>query len=405
MMDLLERFVNYVRIDTKSDEYSETAPSTMKQFDLARVLVKELEELGLSDVVLSDTCVVYGKLPANTDAEADRIGFVSHMDTSPAFSGTDVKPKLVRNYKGGAILLNKELNIVLDPEQFPSLKKDIGDDLIVTDGTTLLGADDKAGIAEIMDMLQYLQQHPEIPHGQISVAFTPDEEVGRGVENFDLEQFGADYAYTVDGGDADELCYECFNAASADVTVNGLSVHPGGAKGKMLNSLLVAMEFQSLLPTFANPMYTEGREGFNHLNEMDGGCETSHMHYIIRNHDSDLLEKQKEDFHNAADFLNKKYGPQTIELVIKDTYRNMREKIEQHPQILDKVREKMQKLGLEPKSSAARGGTDGASLTVMGLPCPNLGTGGRNCHGKYEYAAIGQMRTVVKLLVEIARID
>lgn len=404
-MNLLNRFVRYVTIDTESDENGTTTPSTAKQFDLAKILVKELEVLGLVDIELTDTCIIYAKLPANTDKECPKIGFISHMDTSPDMSGANVKPQMLKNYQGGVITLNKELGIKLDPKEFPCLLHDIGADLICTDGTTLLGADDKAGIAEIMQMLEYLVTNPSVEHGDIMVAFTPDEEIGTGVHSFDVERFGADYAYTVDGGNVDEMEYENFNAASASLKFHGRSIHPGSAKGKMINSQLVAMEFNSLLPTFDNPAYTEGYEGFNHLLSMQGSCEYSELSYIIRNHDRTLLEKQEQDFRNAAEFINKKYGANTVELVIEESYSNMIEILKDHMDIVERAMDKMRVIGLEPKAVAIRGGTDGAQLTYRGLPCPNLGTGGRNYHGKYEYANFNEMLKVVELLIEIAKVD
>ncbi len=404
-MDIVKRFVKYVMIDTQSDENSSTAPSTAKQFNLANLLQKELLELGVKDACVSDAGIVYGHLEANCENVTDKIGFIAHMDTSPDMSGSNVRPGLIKNYRGGVVTLNKELNIKMDPSVFPSLKKDIGHDLIVTDGTTLLGADDKAGIAAIMDMIQYLNNHPAIKHGKIAIAFTPDEEVGRGTENFDLDQFDADYAYTVDGGNANEIEYENFNAASALVKINGLSIHPGSAKNKMRNSQLIAMEFNSLLPVFDNPACTEGYEGFNHLLNIKGDCENTVMNYIIRNHDRNKFQKQKDDFGNAATFINNKYGEKTVELTIEDTYANMREIIETNFKIVERVKDKMRKIGMTPVSNAIRGGTDGASLTYKGLLCPNIGTGGRNCHGKYEYLSINELKKVSELLVEIATID
>lgn len=397
-LDLIERFLKYVKIDTESMHESELTPSTLKQLDLGKVLVQELHDLGLNDAYMSSEGVVYAWLKSNMDHEVDRIGFVAHMDTSPDMSGKNVNPHIIENYDGSTIVLNEKLNITMSPNDFPSLKTDVGSDLIVTDGTTLLGADDKAGAAEIMDMIQYFVCHPEVKHGDISIAFTPDEEVGRGTENFDVDVFNADYAYTVDGGNASDVDFENFNASSAKVIVNGLSIHPGTAKNKMKNSLLMAMEFQSLLPVFDNPAYTEGYEGFNHLTTMSGDCERTVMNYIIRNHDRDLLNKQKRDFENAKNFMNCKYGEGTIELIIEETYANMRTYIEQKMEMIDQVYEVITEMGLTPKSSAIRGGTDGASLTYMGLPCPNLGTGGRNCHGKFEYASINEMRQVSELL-------
>lgn len=402
-MDLIERFLKYVKVDTESMPESDCTPSTLKQMDLGKVLVEELHALGLKDAFMSEQGVVYAWLKGNVETPCDKIGFVAHMDTSPDMSGKDVNPRIIDNYDGSTIVLNEALGIQMSPEDFPSLKQDIGSSLIVTDGTTLLGADDKAGVAEIMDMVEYFVTHKEVKHGDISIAFTPDEEVGRGTENFDVALFNADYAYTVDGGNVSEVDYENFNAASAKVTVNGLSIHPGGAKGKMKNSLLMAMEFQSLLPTFDNPAFTEGYEGFNHLTTMSGDCEKTVMDYIIRNHDRGLLEKQKRDFENAATFMNQKYGKDSIVLKIEDTYSNMRSYIEKKMEMIDMVYEAISEMGLKPESHAIRGGTDGASLTYMGLPCPNLGTGGRQCHGKFEYASIDEMRKCSELLIRIVR--
>lgn len=402
-MDLIERFLKYVQIDTESMPESTLTPSTLKQKDLGRILVEELHELGLNNAMMSEEGIVYAWLKSNLDRPCDKVGFVAHMDTSPDMSGKNVNPRLIKNYDGKDIVLNEALNIKMSPKDFPSLKEDIGSDLIVTDGTTLLGADDKAGVAEIMDMIAYFVAHPEQKHGDIAIAFTPYEEVGRGTENFDVKLFNADYAYTVDGGNVNEVDYENFNAASAKVIVNGLSIHPGGAKAKMKNSLLMAMEFQSLLPVFDNPAYTEGYEGFNHLTTMSGDCEKTVMNYIIRNHDKALLEKQKGDFENAALFMNRKYGDNSIELVIEDTYANMRSYIEKKMSMIEIVYEAIRDMGMTPVSHAIRGGTDGASLTYMGLPCPNLGTGGRQCHGKYEYASINEMKKASELLVRIVK--
>lgn len=402
-MDLIERFLKYVQIDTESMPESTLTPSTLKQKDLGRILVEELHELGLNNAMMSEEGIVYAWLKSNLDRPCDKVGFVAHMDTSPDMSGKNVNPRLIKNYDGKDIVLNEALNIKMSPKDFPSLKEDIGSDLIVTDGTTLLGADDKAGVAEIMDMIAYFVAHPGQKHGDIAIAFTPDEEVGRGTENFDVKLFNADYAYTVDGGNVNEVDYENFNAASAKVIVNGLSIHPGGAKAKMKNSLLMAMEFQSLLPVFDNPAYTEGYEGFNHLTTMSGDCEKTVMNYIIRNHDKALLEKQKGDFENGALFMNRKYGDNSIELVVEDTYANMRSYIEKKMSMIEIAYEAIRDMGMTPVSHAIRGGTDGASLTYMGLPCPNLGTGGRQCHGKYEYASINEMKKASELLIRIVK--
>lgn len=402
-MNVVDRFLNYVKIDTQSSAVSSSVPSTLKQLDLARFLEKEMQEMGIQEVKLDQSGVVYGCLPSNTDETLPTIGFVAHMDTSPDMSGENVNPRIIKDYDGSPIVLNEALNIVMDPEEFPSLKENIHQDLIVTDGTTLLGGDDKAGIAEIMQMADFLLAHPEIKHGTIKLAFTPDEEVGRGTENFDTAYFGCDFAYTVDGGAIDCIDYENFNAASCKVNVQGKGIHPGSAKYKMINSLLAAMEFQSLLPVFDNPAYTEGYEGFNHLNNMSGNVDFTQMDYIIRNHDEHLLEKQKQDFINAQDFMNKKYGYPIISLNIQDTYANMRQHIEKDMRVIEKAKAAMIEIGLTPRSSAIRGGTDGAMLTYAGLPCPNLGTGGYNAHGKYEYVSINAMKQCVELLIEIAK--
>ncbi len=387
-MSVQDRFINYVKIHSTSDPASTTAPSTMQQFDIANYLKNEMEAMGIEDVIVTDHGVVYGKVSG--DPALPKIGFISHLDTSPDMSGKDVKPRIIHDYDGSPIILNEEQQIVMDPKYFPSLLTNIHEDLIVTDGTTLLGADDKAGIAEIMEMVQYYLDHPNEKHGDIKIAFTPDEEIGRGTENFDIEYFDADFAYTVDGGQVDHIDYENFNASACRVTVHGKGIHPGGAKNKMVNSLLVAMEFQSLLPTFANPAYTEGYEGFNHLNNMKGNVDSTTMDYIIRNHDENLLEKQKNDFINARDFLNKKYGYEVITLDIRDQYMNMRKYIEEDMTCVELAQQAMRNLGMTPQSNAIRGGTDGANLTYHGLKCPNLGTGGYNAHGRNEYASINQ---------------
>ena len=403
-MDIVERFIKYVKIPTMSDPCSNSSPSSKKQLVLAKMLYDELKELGLDEVKLSDSGIVYAKLRANSDLKKEKIGLIAHMDTSPDMSDINVSPRIIKNYDGEDIVLNKELNIIMRKSDFPCLIKDKGADLIVTDGTTLLGADDKAGVAIIMDVLSKLVLNPSIKHGDISIAFTPDEEIGRGTENFDVKYFDCDFAYTIDGGDVSDVEYENFNAASAIVDFNGLSIHPGSAKGKMLNSMLIAMEFQSLLPVFNNPMYTEGYEGFNHLCNISGDCEHTRSEYIIRNHDKEKLEKQKDDFINAATFLNKKYGENTVKLSINDSYQNMKEYIVSKMYIVDDVKKKMKDLGIEPSSMPIRGGTDGAMLTYMGLPCPNLGTGGRNCHGKFEYLNIDEMKLMSKLLLSVVSI-
>ncbi len=398
-MDIVDRFIEYCKIPTMSNPYSSKSPSSEKQLVLANLLRDQLKEL-VNEVNLTDKGIVYGFLKSNYECD-ETIGLIAHMDTSPDMSDIGVNPRIIEKYDGSTIILNKEKNIKMSPSDFPVLNLDIGSDIMVTDGTTLLGGDDKAGIAIIMDVLETLKNNPNILHKNISIAFTPDEEIGRGTENFDVKYFNADYAYTVDGGFISDIEYENFNAASATVTINGLSIHPGSAKNKMINSMLIAMEFNSLLPVKDNPMYTEGYEGFNHLTNINGDCEKTIMEYIIRNHDLDLLEKQKNDFKNACTFINNKYKEGTCELKIVDNYRNMKEYIVKRMDIVDNVKEKMKKFGLNPTSTPIRGGTDGAMLTYMGLPCPNLGNGDRNCHGKFEYVNLDEMKLMSKLVVEV----
>lgn len=401
-MKVQDRFLQYVAFDTQSQEGSLTTPSTLKQLKLAEYLVGELKELGLDNAYVDEFGIVYASLASNLDANqhAKKIGFISHMDTSPDMSGENPKPRIVSNYDGKDIVLNEDLNIVMKPEEFETLYNKVGEDLIVTDGTTLLGADDKAGIAEIMTMLETIVKN-DLKHGDLKIAFTPDEEVGRGTDHFNVPAFDADFAYTVDGGEVDFIEYENFNAAGAEVEIQGRSIHPGSAKGKMINALLVGMEFHNMLPVEQNPAYTEGYEGFNHLTDMSGECEKAHLSYIIRNHDEALFEAQKEDFRRIADYLNKKYPEGTITLTIKDSYANMRQIIEQHMDVVDLATKSMKEIGLSAQAVAIRGGTDGARLTYDGLPCPNLGTGGYNYHGKYEYASIQEMEKSVELLLKI----
>ncbi len=404
-MDLIEHFLNYVRIDTCSDEESGTSPSTAKQHNLAKLLAKELEEMGAQEVVYdTEHCYVYATVPASEGCEnTPVIGFIAHMDTAPAMSGTNVKPRIVKNYDGQDIVLNEQENIVLKVAEFPEIHKYVGKDLIVTDGTTLLGADDKAGIAEIMNMTEFFLTHPEIKHGKIQLGFTPDEEIGCGPDHFDVNLFGADFAYTVDGGALGELEFENFNAAGAKVTVHGCSVHPGSAKGKMKNAILIAQEFQSLLPVFENPMYTEGYEGFYHLDSIAGNVEEVKMDYIIRDHDRRKFTQKKERFMVTADFINGKYGEGTMVVNMGDSYYNMREIIEPNMHLIDKVKEAMEELGIEPIITPIRGGTDGARLSFMGLPCPNICAGGENFHGKYEYVCIQSMEKIVELLIGVVQ--
>ena len=403
MSKVAERFLKYVSFDTQSKDEEEQVPSTEKQLVLAKELVKELEEMGASDVRLSEHGYVYATIEANTEKNVPSLGFVAHMDTAPAMYGRDVKARIVEKYAGGDIVLNEEKNIVMTVKDFPFMADCEGRDLIVTDGTTLLGGDDKAGVAEIMTMAAWLLAHPEIPHGTIRIGFTPDEEVGRGADFFDVEGFGADVAYTVDGGPLGELEYENFNAASGKVYIHGVGIHPGGAKNKMKSALLIGMEFQSLLPAFENPMYTDGYEGFFHLDQFAGDVEYAKMDYLIRDHDMDKFTQKKELFASAAEFLNKKYGEGTVELKIKDSYYNMKEKIEPYKYLIDIAKEAMEEVGITPEVSPIRGGTDGARLSYMGLPCPNLCTGGYNFHGKFEFIPVQSMEKVVELLLTIVR--
>lgn len=394
---LLNNFIRYVKIDTMSSEETNTTPSTARQFDLAKVLVDELIKLGLKDIHLSENCFVYATLPANIDT-TESIGFVAHMDTIPGFSGTNVNPQIIENYDGNDIHLN---GVSITNSQFPFLSKLTGKTLITTDGTTVLGADDKAGVAEIMTMLWHYITTGE-PHVNIHVAFTPDEEIGAGIEHFDLSKFKCDYAFTVDGGGYNEINYENFNAASAHVIIKGLDIHPGDAKDKMLNASLVAMEYNELLPQ-CRPDNTEGYEGFIHLTDMNGVVGEANLYYILRDHNLDLLNHKKKALKLTKDAINNKYGDGTCEVIIKDSYFNMAELIKKGPRCIDKAMNAMKALNINPVTSPIRGGTDGARLTYMGLNTPNLGTGGYNCHGPYEFACLEEMEIVTKILIEIAR--
>ena len=400
---ILERFLRYVQIDTMSSEDNNTTPSTNKQFDLANILVEELKDLGLMDAKVDEHCIVTATLPANSYKEDETIGFIAHLDTIPGFSGTNVRPQLIENYQGEVIkLLN---NVVLDPRQFPFMNNLKGKTLITTDGTTVLGADDKAGIAIIMGMLEYFQKSPEVLHTRIKIAFTPDEESGGGIDSFDVKAFGADYAYTVDGGAYNEINYENFNAASASVHINGLDIHPGSAKGQMINASVIATEFELLLPRLKKPMYTEGYEGFNHLCYINGCVGYADMAYILRNHDKTQLEIQKQEFYKAQEVLNHKYGAGVVEVKITDSYQNMAEHIKADPRSVYRAKKAMDTLNIPMTTSPIRGGTDGAKLTLMGLNTPNLGTGGYNCHGPYEFACLEEMEMVSKILIEIAKVN
>lgn len=401
MENVIEKFLSYIAVDTQSKEEMEVVPSTEKQKDLANQLAEELQDMGAEQVRVTEHGYVYATIPATTEKKIPSIGFIAHMDTSPAYSGKNVKPQIIKNYNGLDIAMNASLGLSMKVEEFSDLLNYKGQDLIITDGTTLLGADDKAGIAEIMTMAEYFLTNPSIPHGVIQIGFTPDEEVGRGADFFDVEGFQADVAYTVDGGELGELEYENFNAASAKIYIHGSSIHPGSSKGKMKNALLIGMELQSLLPVFENPMYTEGYEGFYHLDNMSGDVEHLTMNYIIRDHNRKKFEEKKEWIQKSVDFLNQKYGKDTIEIKIKDSYYNMKEKIEPYMYLIEIAKQAMEELEIEPKISPIRGGTDGARLSFMGLPCPNLCTGGHNFHGKYEFISIQSMEKVVKLLIKI----
>lgn len=387
-ISVLDRFLKYVSVGSQSDADSATVPSTPGQTELARLLAGELKDMGAQAELDDDSGIVYASIPSNVEGNVPVIGWVAHVDTAPGVSGSGVKPRIVRSYDGGDILLNPEQGMVLSPAVFPELADYLGQDLVVTDGTTLLGADDKAGVAEIMDMAASFLLNPERPHGEIRIAFTPDEEIGRGTDAFDVARFGADFAYTVDGGALGEIEYENFNAASAVVTVQGFSIHPGSAKGRMLNACLVLMEFQGMLPAFQNPAFTEGYEGFYHLDSLRGDVEWAAAEYLIRDHDREAFERKKEFMQECAALLNRKYGEGTVKAEITDSYYNMKEKILPHMHLVEHARRAMEAVGVRPEIVPVRGGTDGARLSFMGLPCPNLCAGGHNFHGKYEYVPV-----------------
>lgn len=407
MEKVVERFLRYVKFDTESDPESETCPSTQKQFSLGNELVKELKEIGLEDVSMDENGYVMATLPSNLDESKDikTIGFIAHMDTSPDMSGNNVKPQLVEKYDGKDLILNKERGVILSPSEFPDLKDYVGETLITTDGTTLLGADNKAGIAEIITAMEYLINNPDIKHGTVKVGFTPDEEIGRGADLFDVKKFNADFAYTVDGGPIGELEYENFNAAGAKIKIQGRNVHPGSSKNKMINSMLIAMELNSMLPTAEKPEYTDHYEGFIHLTNISGHVEETKLQYIIRDHSKELFEKKKEVLEQSVAFLNTKYGKNTVELSMKDSYYNMKEKIEPVIEIVELAKKAMFEMGVTPMITPVRGGTDGARLSYMGLPCPNIFTGGHNFHGKYEYIPVNSMKKAVEVIVKIAELN
>ncbi|MBE3570523.1 MAG: peptidase T [Bacillales bacterium] len=402
--EVMERFISYVKVDTQSDENSNTCPSTPGQWTLARMLVDELKAIGMEDVTVDENGYVMATLPANTEKNVPTIGFLAHLDTATDFTGAGVQPQIVENYDGGDIVLNKSLNVVLSPKDFPELANYKGHTLITTDGTTLLGADDKAGIAEIMTAMAYLLDHPEIKHGKVRVAFTPDEEIGRGPHKFHVDAFDAKYAYTVDGGPLGELEYENFNAAAAKITIKGNNVHPGTAKGKMVNSTKIAMELHRKLPEKEAPEYTEGYEGFYHLLAINGEVEQTTLHYIIRDFDREQFNARKAKLENIVEEFRKVYGKENILLEIKDQYYNMKEKIEPVKEIVDIAYEAMKNLNIEPKVTPIRGGTDGAQLSYMGLPTPNLFAGGENFHGKYEYISADNMVKATNVIIEIIKL-
>ena len=401
-MDITERFLNYTKFDTQSAEDSESVPSTPKQLIFAEYLKKELENEGLEDVELDEKGYLYATLPSNIKEDVPTIGFISHYDTSPDCSGADIKPQIIRNYNGGEILLSE--GIISSPKKFPELLHHTGEDLIVTDGHTLLGADDKAGIAEIVQAMCYLRDHKEIRHGDIRIAFNPDEEIGMGAHHFDVEKFGCEWAYTMDGGDVGELEFENFNAASAKITVKGISVHPGYAKGKMVNANALAAEFAKMLPADETPETTEGYQGFYHLLGIQSNIEEAKMSYIIRDHDREIFEDRKRFILRCADRMNEKYGEGTIICEVKDQYYNMKEKIDPQMHVIDVVLHAMQACEVAPKVRPIRGGTDGAQLSFKGLPCPNIFAGGVNFHGPYEFVSIQSMEKAMQVIVKICEI-
>ncbi|MEC1646580.1 peptidase T [Bacillus halotolerans] len=402
--DIIERFTTYVKVDTQSDESVDACPSTPGQLTLGNMLVEELKSIGMEDAAIDENGYVMATLPSNTDKDVPTIGFLAHVDTATDFTGKNVNPQIVESYDGKDITLNEKLQVILSPDQFPELSGYKGHTLITTDGTTLLGADNKAGIAEIMTAMDYLIKHPEIKHGTIRVAFTPDEEIGRGPHKFDVGRFNASFAYTVDGGPLGELEYESFNAAAAKITIKGNNVHPGTAKGKMVNSAKIAMKLNSMLPADEAPEYTEGYEGFYHLLSIQGDVEETKLHYIIRDFDKNIFQNRKETMQRIVEELQNEYGQNRIQLDMNDQYYNMREKIEPVIEIVNIAKQAMENLGIEPNISPIRGGTDGSQLSYMGLPTPNIFTGGENFHGKFEYISADNMVKAVNVIVEIAKL-
>ncbi|GAA3784569.1 peptidase T [Corallibacter vietnamensis] len=402
--EIIDRFISYVTVDTEADPNSETTPSSAKQWDLARALTKELIAIGMKDVTIDNNAYIMATLPSNVDHKVPAIGFISHFDTTPDFTGANVKPQIIEDYDGKDIVLNAEEDIILSPDYFEDLLLYKGQTIITTDGTTLLGADDKAGIAEIITAMKYLIDHPEIKHGDIKVGFTPDEEIGRGAHKFDVEKFGADWAYTMDGSQIGELEYENFNAAGAVVTIKGKIVHPGYAKGKMVNSMYIATEFINSLPRLETPEHTEGYEGFFHLCAINGEVDKTTLEYIIRDHDKEHFEARKEVMQKLAFELNSQYEREVITIDIKDQYFNMKEKVEPVIHIVDIAEEAMKQLDIKPLIKAIRGGTDGSQLSYMGLPCPNIFAGGHNFHGRYEYVPVESMIKATEVICKIAEL-
>lgn len=402
MEKLLDKFLRYVSVETTSDPDSETQPSSMRQFDLLKMLQKELQDMGIK-ADLDEYGYVMATIPSNTDKEIPAIGFIAHVDTSPDASGKDVKPQIIENYSGGDILLNAEKELYLKVSEFPEMQQYVGKTMITTDGTTLLGADDKGGVAAIMYAAQYMMEHPEFKHGEIKIGFTPDEEIGRGVAKFDVKKFGAKYAYTIDGGEIGELEYENFNAAAAKIHIQGSNIHPGYGKDKMVNSMLIAMELNGMLPVEQRPAYTQGYEGFFHLTDITGTVEETNMGYIIRDHDRAKFEAKKELMTAVVEFLNKKYG-NVVTLELKHQYYNMRQEVEPHYFIVEKAIKAIEMAGIKPKVQPIRGGTDGANLSFMGLPCPNIFAGGHNFHGKWEYVPLESMEKASEVILNIVKL-
>ena len=403
MEKIIDRFLRYVAFDTASNPDSQSQPSTNKQFALLEQLRKELQDMGVEQVEVDKNGYLMATIPSNIDKDIPAVGFISHVDTSPDAPGCGIRPLIVENYDGRTIILNEAKGIELNPEEFPELKDYIGQTIITTDGTTLLGADDKAGVAEIMSAAEYIMEHPDFRHGEIKIGFTPDEEIGRGVDRFDVARFGAQYAYTMDGGAIGELEYENFNAAGAKVHIQGRNIHPGYAKDKMLNAILIGTEFNDMLPAWQRPEYTEGYEGFIHITKFTGVVEEADIQYIIRDHDFALFERKKKMIQECADFINGKYGAGVVTVDIKDQYYNMKKQVEPHYHIIEKAVKAMEDAGVKPNIRPIRGGTDGARLSFMGLPCPNIFAGGLNFHGKYEYVPVQSMEKATEVILNIIR--